>query len=93
MNGIMIESETGELAIKNGTLQIGNTDEQNIEMVLLSNKGEFKEHPILGAGLVNYKNSIDRELEITRQIKIQLGLLGYNHKKVSMENGVLTIKN
>jgi hypothetical protein len=88
----MIDSTTGNLAIKNGELQIGNTDEQDIEIVLTANKGEFKHEPVLGAGLVNYLHSLGREREMLRQVKIQLELAGYPNAKARIEDRKLIIE-
>lgn len=92
MNGIVMNTE-GRLVVKNGTLQIGNTDEQNMEAAIVSHKGEFKDYPLVGADIENYLKTTGRELEMLRQVKIQLGLVGYPNAKVKMENGMLKIEN
>lgn len=49
MTGILVDLNTGDLMIDNGTIAIGNSALQCVERVIVSNRGEFKEHPLLGA--------------------------------------------
>lgn len=46
--------ESNDMIIKNGDFLIGNSTEQNQKNILLATKGEFKEHPEVGVGLINY---------------------------------------
>jgi hypothetical protein len=81
----------GRLMTKNGTLQIGNTDEQNMQAAILSHKGEFKEYPLVGADIENYLKTAGKELEMLRQVKIQLALVGYPNAGVKFVDGELII--
>jgi len=65
MNGILLD-ENFELAINvvrddNGLItsgiQVGNIDYQRVRMILLAQKGEFKEFPTLGFGIDSYLKS------------------------------------
>ena len=49
MNGITTEPGSGDLLIVNGGMIIAGTESQTMEHVLLANRGEYKEHPCLGA--------------------------------------------
>jgi len=49
MKGILIATDTKDLLVENGTLEIGDIDAQIAEMVLQAVPGEFKEFPRLGA--------------------------------------------
>lgn len=49
MNGITTEPGSGDLLIVNGGMIIAGTESQTVEHVLLANRGEYKEHPCLGA--------------------------------------------
>jgi len=50
--GIQLNAE-GDLLIAGGTLAIGDTTYQNVYLILSSHKGEWKEHPLIGAGLTD----------------------------------------
>lgn len=49
MKGILIDTETGDLLLTAGSLTLGNTDSQTVELVLVTAPGEWKESPLLGA--------------------------------------------
>lgn len=42
---------TNNLSISGGDLVIGQSDDQNIEAILLAEKGQFYEYPLLGYGI------------------------------------------
>ena len=85
--GIMIDMETGELIVKNGSLQIGNTDEQNIELNIISNRGEIKSHPMLGCEIRKEDKGIITE-RFLRKMQLSLEMDGY-----SMKDAELIIEN
>lgn len=92
MQGIMINKETFELELSNKQLSIGTTDEQNVQLILLTNKGEWKEHPVLGAGLLSYLHSNASDMQIQRQIRLQLSLDNIKPKTLQVNNKILTIE-
>lgn len=63
-----------DLEIKDGDFDIGDTDQQNIELILLTHKGNFKEYPILGVGITDYLRSpeIISRLRLENEINNQL---------------------
>lgn len=40
-----------DLLFKNGDLVIANSNNQNQELILTANKGEYKQHPEVGVGI------------------------------------------
>ncbi|GHV13644.1 hypothetical protein FACS1894169_01090 [Bacteroidia bacterium] len=101
MTGILLNEETGDLAINiirdaNGKivsgLTVGDADYQNIRLLLLSNKGDFKEHPILGVGVERYLKSVGREHDLRREIAVQLDAVGYGKADVTVtKDGIVDI--
>lgn len=99
--GIQTNSETGDLSIHvqrdaNGMIMqglvIGNTDYQNIESVMLSNKGDFKVQPILGVGAMRYLKSVGRANDFRREIVVQLESIGFGKTDVTVsDDGTLNI--
>lgn len=49
MNGLLTEAGGGDIVVVDGGMVITGTDAQTVEHVLLANRGEYKEHPCLGA--------------------------------------------
>ena len=92
MKGILLTQDTFDVIIKNGTLQTGDTDEQNAQIIILAEQGEFKEHPQLGVGLSQFLKSVGRERELIRAIRIQLALDGIKNPEISFNENKLQIK-
>ncbi|MCT4698087.1 hypothetical protein [Tenacibaculum haliotis] len=84
--------ENGDLAIENGDFVLGETDQQNVELLLFSNKGEFKEFPLVGFGAINYIKSNVSEIEFKRDLKIQLEYIGYDNPIIDLSNGFEALK-
>jgi hypothetical protein len=51
MTGILRNTETGDLLIRSGSLQLGNNTEDVAEVVMMSAAGELKHAPLIGANL------------------------------------------
>lgn len=71
MEDFIIEED---LLIINGDFAVKPADQQNIEHLLLTQKGSYKEFPILGVGIKNYLNSPDAtsRLRLENEIDKQL---------------------
>lgn len=52
MKGLLIDPSTEDLQITGGTIAIGDNTAQVAEAVLQASPGEFKEFPLLGAGII-----------------------------------------
>ncbi|MFG4004806.1 hypothetical protein ACHRV1_05030 [Flavobacterium aquidurense] len=63
-----------DLLITDGDFALKQADQQNIEHLLLSQKGSYKEFPILGVGIKKYINSPDAtsRLRLENEIDKQL---------------------
>ena len=90
MTGILIDSNN-DLIIQDGTLCLGNNAEQNAQLIIVAEKGEFKEYPQLGVGVSQFVKSVNRTKEMLRAIRIQLGLDNIKPKTIEFNNGKLQI--
>ena len=65
----------GDLNILNGDLDVGYSDEQHVEHILITSKGHFKQNPLIGVGIEDYINSptslITRQ-KLEKEIALQL---------------------
>jgi hypothetical protein len=64
--------DTYNLLIENGDFIIGDNISQQQQLLLATNKGDWKENPLIGCGLANYINDENIEkmkYEIMRQYK------------------------
>ena len=93
MKGLqLIWDEDGvDLGVSGGSLTVGDTQAQEEYLVLMSQKGEWKEHPMVGVGIGDMVN--DEDLRYwKREIMEGLQRVGINIKGVSLKNGQLEIK-
>ncbi|MGM8362127.1 oxidase [Flavobacterium sp. ARAG 55.4] len=87
----LLLDQTGDLKITNGDFEIGYSDNQHQEHILLANKGEFKEFPELGVGL-NRMLSDDDYMPFLIDAKKNLEYDGMKINNVKFEeNGNLNI--
>lgn len=77
-----------ELVIKNGDFVIDDSDKQQQELLLLCNKGSFKENPAACVGLFNFLESEDRDA-LLKEIKLQFVSDGMEVKNVEFKDGKL----
>ena len=91
MKGILIDPETRDVRIKNGTVVIGDIEEQVAELVLLSVRGDNKEFPLIGGEIVKRKNGTADPIWCA-DAKRMLSACGLPVKRVEFKDGKLTIE-
>lgn len=64
-------------------LIVGESDPQNIQLIMLAQQGELKEYPQLGFGITNLINGEYTSMDSTR-LQIQLKIDGYTQKDVEV---------
>lgn len=69
---------------------VGENDAENISLIIGSNKGDFKEYPVLGIG-EQYLKSVGRTSEIIADVQTQLELDGYKATVQMSDDGKLVI--
>lgn len=87
---------SNDLAVKNGDFDIQDSDIQNVSLLLASVKGDFKESPALGIGLVRYLDSpfsAGQRLKFVREVSLQIEADGGTKPEVQFgPQGDITIK-
>lgn len=81
--GIQLDDETNDLKIENGHIAIGETLPQNEYMILMLQKGELKEEPLLGVGISDMLNDNDI-LSWKRKIRDGLKADGMTVEQISI---------
>jgi hypothetical protein len=76
--------EKGDIAIIRGDFAIEPSDQTHIEHILISNKGYFFEHPLLGVGIIDELNGSKSKQELKQTIRRQLVFDNFSVKKVSI---------
>lgn len=87
-----IQVQRDEKGLITSGLTVGETDFQNIDLLIIANKGDFKEHPVLGVGAEKYLKSVGRKDEFRREISVQLEAIGYPNADIKIsDTGILEI--
>jgi hypothetical protein len=70
--------ENNSILCRDGDIVCGESDQQHVQLLVSSNKGDFKESPTVGAGIIKYVKAAESRLkEMRRDIKVQLNNDGY----------------
>lgn len=88
---IILDSD-GELIEENGDFKTGDNANNLIRYIVEANKGEYKEYPELGVGVLTYLNGIKNIQEIERDIINELKSDVFPEPDVDMEDYPSTIK-
>lgn len=88
-----ILDENGDYLIRDGQFVIGDSDKQNIFDILYSEKGEYKAHPEIGAGVGKLSHSPYEKETIKSLIKSNLVLDNFSVSdvKITTKDNVLII--
>lgn len=87
---LLIKPRTDSSGLILGGLVIGNTLYQNQYLILTAQKGDIKEHPLLGAGIEDMANDNDTA-EWRKRIVDELAKDGMKTDRVTITGGSLTI--
>lgn len=93
MNDILL-NEAFDIEVINGDLGIGESTLQNQRLLLVAQKGEFKQHPKTGVGIESYldaENPQDMLLEIRSQFVLD-GMKVDSLKQTSTGEIIVTAK-
>lgn len=91
MKGVLIDPYTGDLQIKNGTMVVEDNTEQITESVLMAARGEFKEHPLIGAEIMKLIND-NTTLMWCANAKKMLQACGVPIKRVFIKDSTIYIE-
>lgn len=93
MKGLLLAYNDGcvDLAVESGGMLTGETQAQEEYLVLASQRGEWKEYPLVGVGLADMAGDEDVRYW-KREIIDNLARVGIKVKGVSLKNGNIEIK-
>ncbi|WP_264520382.1 oxidase [Flavobacterium sp. N1994] len=87
----ILTDEDGDLLIRGGDIVIGDSDNQHQEDIILASKGEYKETPEIGVGIIQMLSD-DDPMSVLIEIKKNLQYDGMQIRNVKYEdNGKITI--
>ena len=82
MDDFVIEED---IEIKDGDFRVAEASQQNLTHILLSQKGSYKEYPILGVGLSRYINSPDSTARLRLENEIDKQLIFDNFNVTTLD--------
>lgn len=82
----LLLNEDNDLSIVNGDFQIGESQQQEIESILISFKSEFKNTPLLGAEISRMLKARSTQQGITREVNEQLQYDGFRNIDFRIED-------
>lgn len=85
MNDILLNKEN-DISIVNGDFQIGESEQQEIESILIAFKSEFKNTPLVGAEIQRMLKARNTRQGITREVGQQLQYDGFRNIDFRIED-------
>jgi len=93
INGDIILDENYDLIFENGDYKIDDATYQQVQLILLSSKGWWKQTPQLGAGLQEqFNGELDREFLQKARLNLQADGFTVNTLKVTNEGLQVDVK-
>jgi hypothetical protein len=89
--GILLD-ENGDIMVRNGSIVVGDASLQNQYLILIAQKGEFKEYPTFGDRISDMLHDND-ELEWKKQIREEFAKdnLKVNKIDLNLQTGDINI--
>lgn len=84
MQDILLDTD-GDLKIVNGDIVVGYSDDQHKEILLVTDKGSFKENPLVGVGIQSFLEAEDSS-DLLREIRKQFMADGMTIDKLNFNN-------
>jgi hypothetical protein len=81
---IIIDS-TGDMEIANGDVNVNLSDSQHIEHIITTDRGQFRQWPLVGVGLLRQINGTISQQSLRQQMKLQLESDNYNVRKIKFD--------
>lgn len=81
MKDILLD-DNNDLKILNGDFDIGESEMQEVALILQSTQGEWKQTPLLGPNLYRFVNGKVSKTEFEREIALHLAIDNKNYKEL-----------
>jgi hypothetical protein len=79
----LLLDDTGDLSLSGNDFVFGLSDQQHQELLLLTEKGEWKESPLVGVGAMKFLES-ESTADLLREIRLQFSNDGMNVNAISI---------
>jgi hypothetical protein len=90
MKDFLLDTESGDLATKDGDLAVGTSDQQHQRLLLLTQKGSWKEFPATGVGAASFLEAED-PAAFLREVRSQFTGDGMTVSAIGFDNNKLRV--
>ncbi len=85
MNDLLLD-ENGDIQFdENGDITLGESEQQDVELILATRPGDWKEHPSTGVNIGQFIKSREAHASIAREVNLQLKEDGFKVSKVEVD--------
>lgn len=88
MKDFLLDTDTKDLATKDGDLHVGESDTQHKELLVVTGKGSWKEFPATGVGAADYLEAEDAA-GFLREVRTQYNADGMQVKEIGFDGNKL----
>lgn len=88
MNDLLTD-DNGEMKIVNGDFVVDDANHQHIRSIIAAKKGDWKQHPLIGVGIMEYINApLTRAVKtkFEKEVRLQLNMDGFEDIIIEVEN-------
>ena len=85
---ILLDADN-DLIFQNGDFKIGESEEQEIKMILQAVKNDYKQYPELGVDLIKFIGSSGSNLKLKKEIKVNLRIDNKTNNRFTVKNGIV----
>ncbi len=91
MIGILVDAETGDLLVRDGSLVLGEASHQASEHALVAARGEYREQPQIGAEVAKRAHGIASRMWCARA-KLVCRACGVAVSQISIDGDTITVR-
>ena len=86
----LLLTEENDLLIKNGDFVVGESTRQHQNLLLIADKGEFKQYPTVGVGILRYLEDYNGD-NLAREIRAEFNKDGMSVKEIRFNGSKIDI--
>jgi hypothetical protein len=76
--------DDNDVIVKDGDFFISDSDQQHIKHILIADKGQFRQWPLIGVGIRRQSNGSTNKQDLKQLIRVQLRSDNFTVKKLEI---------
>ncbi len=88
----LLLDDNKDISFENGDLVLGDSFQQETELILSSNQGEWKNEPLVGANMIELINSELNQLTLKNKIKSALAFDNKTLKSIDFNTNKIIVE-